>query len=39
MILRIIDIVEWCGREIRSDKRGSISEEKDASVGVGYCPG
>lgn len=25
MILRIIDIVEWCGREIRSDKRGSIS--------------
>ena len=23
-VLRYIDLVEWCGREIRSDKRGSI---------------
>ena len=32
-VLRYIDLVEWCGREIRSDKRGSISSDLTPILG------
>ena len=32
-VLRYIDLVEWCGREIRSDKRGSIPSDLSPILG------
>ena len=32
-VLRYIDLVEWCGREIRSDKRGSIPNNLSPILG------
>ncbi len=32
-VLRYIDLVEWCGREIRSDKRGSIASDLSPILG------
>ena len=32
-VLRYIDLVDWCGREIRSDKRGSIPKDMSRILG------
>ena len=32
-VLRYIDLVEWCGRETRSDKRGSIPSDLTPILG------
>ena len=32
-VIRYIDLVEWCGREIRSDKRGSIPSDLSPILG------